>query len=102
MLCSVGGERLAFPHRTRKAVDAIQIANRAERTIVALKATGEDAGDSVERAFCACSAAWREGESAEVTELARCANCSFCFTASGLAGGACFVEAVEACGKGGG
>ena len=83
MLCSVGGERLAFTHRTRKAVDSIMIANRAEITTVALGAAGEDVGDGVEGTILARSVTpWRWGEFPERAERAHCENSLLRFTAT--------------------
>tara|TARA_B110000902_G_C13833754_1_gene408642 strand:- start:42 stop:455 length:414 start_codon:yes stop_codon:yes gene_type:complete len=82
VLCSVGGERLAFTHRTREAVDSIRIANRAEITTVALGAAGEDVGDGVEGTILARSFARRWGETPERAERAHCENSSLRFTAT--------------------
>ena len=82
VLCSVGGERLAFPHRTRGAVDSTRVASIAAGARRALGAAGEDVGDSVERAILARGAARRRGEAAERAERARCENCSLRFAAT--------------------
>ena len=82
MLCSVGGERLAFTHRTREAVDSIRIANRAERAIVALGAAEGDVSDGVEGTILARSFARRWGETPERAERAHYENSWLRFTAT--------------------